>query len=125
MNRFRDRVLRNLIEATQRPLSDRGRRRRRAADGKAARRPRGVRRRPERRRSAATGERRRIGPEAPRPPRLYTGRFPEVVADVRDVDVAFIDRDHNCFNVYQELNLLDETALNDGSVAPFIALALT
>jgi len=45
----------------------------------------------------------------------------DVLRDIREIDVALIDGDHNWYTVFNELRLIEETALKDRAVPPLIA----
>jgi Methyltransferase domain len=46
----------------------------------------------------------------------------EVLGELDEADLVFIDGDHNWFTVYNELKLLEDTKAKHGSIPPLIAL---
>jgi len=52
---------------------------------------------------------------------FFRAKSLDVLGEIHDIDVALIDGDHNWFTVFHELQLIEETALNDGFEPPLIA----
>ncbi len=53
---------------------------------------------------------------------FHRARSLEVLEDLHEVDVAYIDGDHNWFSVYNEMRQLERTALTDQRVPPLVTL---
>lgn len=53
---------------------------------------------------------------------FHRARSLQVIDRIHDVDMVFLDGDHNWFTVYHELEQLEQTARADGRIPPLITL---